>query len=174
MPMVDYADSALGMIETRGLVAAIEAADAMVKTAQVSIVSVEQTVAALITIHVFGETAAVQAAVDAGRAAAERVGELLSSHVIPRPDADVRKLILDEAGVLHKEIRNQGTSRRSGDSGTAAGTKAESSASADLESMTVRQLRSLARDTPGLPIQGREIARANKQTLVDLLRKHQA
>lgn len=169
--MVDHADSALGMIETRGLVAAIEAADAMVKTAEVSIVSVEQTVAALITIHVFGETAAVQAAVDAGRAAAERVGELLSSHVIPRPDADVRKLVLEETSTPAK--KSLASTRAKSASQTESTTPVKSQMrSGDLESMTVRELRSLARDTPGLPIQGREIARANKQTLVDLLRKH--
>lgn len=173
MPMVDHADSALGMIETKGLVAAIEAADAMVKTAEVSIVSVEQTVAALITIHVFGETAAVQAAVDAGRAAAERVGELLSSHVIPRPDADVRKLVLEEVSAPSKESSTARSSKPKSDTKTATPAKSQIK-SGDLESMTVRELRSLARETPGLPIQGREIARSNKQTLVDLLRKYRS
>lgn len=171
MPMVDHADSALGMIETKGLVAAIEAADAMVKTAEVTIVSVEQTVAALITIHVFGETAAVQAAVDAGRAAAERVGELLSSHVIPRPDADVRQLVLSEASAPTKKDAAAPGSMPSSSIEPASPVKSQIEAE-DLESMTVRELRTLARDTPGLPIQGREIARANKQTLVDLLRKY--
>ncbi|MBT8401244.1 MAG: BMC domain-containing protein [Rhodothermia bacterium] len=169
--MVDHADSALGMIETKGLVAAIEAADAMVKTADVSIVSVEQTVAALITIHVFGETAAVQAAVDAGRAAAERIGEVLSAHVIPRPDADVRELVLAEVSATGKGSTSTPPPKPARVTESATTAKRQVTSGGDLESMTVRELRSLARDTPGLPIQGREIARANKRTLLELLRK---
>jgi len=80
--MLDYA---LGLIETKGLVAAIEAADAAVKAANVQIVGKDITRGALITIKLIGEVAAVQAAVDAGSAAAARVGELISHHVIPRP-----------------------------------------------------------------------------------------
>lgn len=91
---------ALGMIETRGLVASIEAADAMVKAAQVSIVSKQRAQAGLITIFVEGETAAVKSAVDAGAAAAQRVGELVSVHVIPRPDDQMDLIIPGE-----KEIR---------------------------------------------------------------------
>ena len=78
-------DFALGLIETRGLVAAIEAADAAVKAANVELVGKDVTKGALVTIKVIGEVAAVQAAVDAGCAAAQRVGELVSRHVIPRP-----------------------------------------------------------------------------------------
>jgi ethanolamine utilization protein EutM len=77
---------ALGLIETRGLVAAIEAADAMVKAANVKIVGKEQTNPALITIKIIGDVAAVKSAVDAGAAAAQKVGELVSVHVIPQPD----------------------------------------------------------------------------------------
>jgi microcompartment protein CcmL/EutN len=76
----------LGMVETRGLVASIEAADAMVKAAKVTLVGKESITAGLITIIVVGETAAVSAAVDAGAVAAQRVGELVSTHLIPRPD----------------------------------------------------------------------------------------
>ncbi len=77
---------ALGMIETKGLVGAIEAADAMVKAANVKIVGKEQTNPALITIKIVGDVAAVKSAVDAGAAAAQKVGELVSIHVIPQPD----------------------------------------------------------------------------------------
>ena len=80
---------ALGLIETRGLVAAIEAADAMVKAANVKIVGKEQTSPALITIKIVGDVAAVKSAVDAGAAAAQKVGELVSIHVIPQPDAQM-------------------------------------------------------------------------------------
>ena len=80
---------ALGLIETRGLVAAIEAADAMVKAANVKIVGKEQTNPALITIKIVGDVAAVKSAVDAGAAAAQKVGELVSIHVIPQPDSQM-------------------------------------------------------------------------------------
>ncbi len=77
---------ALGLIETKGLIGAIEAADAMVKAAQVKLVAKEIVTGALVNIRVEGEVAAVKSAVDAGAAAAQRVGELVSAHVIPRPD----------------------------------------------------------------------------------------
>ncbi len=85
--------SALGMVETRGLVGAIEAADAMLKAANVKFVGKEKVVPALITIKVIGDTAAVKAAVDAGAEAAKRVGQLVSVHVIPQPDEQL-KIIL--------------------------------------------------------------------------------
>ena len=84
---------ALGLVETRGLVAAIEAADAMVKAANVILVGREKTDPALITVKVVGETAAVRSAVDAGAAAAKRVGELISSHIIPQPDEQMVTLL---------------------------------------------------------------------------------
>lgn len=88
-------DLALGLIETKGLVAAIEAADAMVKAADVKIISKEKVTGALIAIKVMGETAAVKASVDAGAAAAQRVGELVSVHVIPRPDDQIDLILFD-------------------------------------------------------------------------------
>jgi microcompartment protein CcmL/EutN len=93
-------NQALGMLETRGLVAAIEAADAMVKAARVTLISKEKVTGGLITILVTGETAAVKSAVDAGSAAAQRVGELVSTHVIPRPDEQVNDVVsgIEESG----------------------------------------------------------------------------
>lgn len=85
---------ALGMIETRGLVAAIEAADAMVKAANVTLTCKEHVGGGLVTVMVRGDVGAVKAATDAGAAAAERVGELISVHVIPRPHSDL-EFILD-------------------------------------------------------------------------------
>ncbi|WP_167958763.1 ethanolamine utilization microcompartment protein EutM [Anaerosporobacter faecicola] len=81
--------NALGMIETKGLVGAIEAADAMVKAANVALVGKEQVGGGLVTVMVRGDVGAVKAATDAGAAAAERVGELISVHVIPRPHSEV-------------------------------------------------------------------------------------
>lgn len=88
---------ALGMIETRGLIGAIEAADAMVKAANVTLTSREQVGGGLVTVMVRGDVGAVKAAVEAGSVAAKKVGELLSVHVIPRPHAEVEG-ILTKAG----------------------------------------------------------------------------
>lgn len=82
------AERALGLVETRGLVAALEAADAMVKAANVVCLGKEITDAALVTIKVVGEVGAVKAAVEAGASAAQRVGEMVSTHIIPRPDEE--------------------------------------------------------------------------------------
>ena len=99
--MVDYA---LGLVETKGLVAAIEAADTMVKTANVILIGKEITRGALVTIKVIGDTAAVRSAVEAGAAAAQRVGELVSQHVIPRPGDGLEELIFAESQRSSKEI----------------------------------------------------------------------
>jgi ethanolamine utilization protein EutM len=84
---------ALGMIETRGLVASVEAADAMVKAAQVTLIGKEKIGGGYVTVLVRGEVGAVKAATDAGAAAARRVGELVSVHVIPRPHDQVESIL---------------------------------------------------------------------------------
>lgn len=84
---------ALGMIETKGLVASIEAADAMVKAANVTLIGKEFVGGGLVTVMVRGDVGAVKAATDAGAAAAQRVGELVSVHVIPRPHAEVETIL---------------------------------------------------------------------------------
>jgi ethanolamine utilization protein EutM len=84
---------ALGMVETKGLIGAIEAADAMVKAANVILVGKEYIGAGFVTVMVRGDVGAVKAATDAGAAAARRVGELVSVHVIPRPHAEVEKIL---------------------------------------------------------------------------------
>jgi ethanolamine utilization protein EutM len=89
---------ALGMVETKGLVGAIEAADAMVKAARVTLVGKEQIGGGYVTVLVRGDVGAVKAATDAGAAAAQRVGELVSVHVIPRPHADVETILPKRSG----------------------------------------------------------------------------
>ncbi len=84
---------ALGMIETKGLVGSIEAADAMVKAAKVDLFGKEKATAGLVTMYVLGEVGAVKAAIDAGAAAARRVGELVSVHVIPRPHDQLSRIL---------------------------------------------------------------------------------
>lgn len=92
---------AIGFVETKGLVASIEAADAMLKASNVKLMGKEITKAALITITVIGDVAAVKASVDAGAAAAQRVGELISVHIIPRPDNQLSVILpLDKANEI--------------------------------------------------------------------------
>ena len=86
-------DNALGLIETKGLVGAIEAADAMVKAANVRLMDKVLVGGGLVTVMVRGDVGAVKAATDAGAAAAQRVGELISVHVIPRPHAEVESIL---------------------------------------------------------------------------------
>ena len=83
----------LGMVETKGVVGAIEAADAMIKAANVNLIGKVKIGGALVTVMVRGDVGAVKAAVDAGAAAAERVGELVSCHVIPRPHPDLEQIL---------------------------------------------------------------------------------
>lgn len=86
-------NEALGMVETKGLVGAIEAADSMVKSANVTLVGYEKIGSGLVTVMVRGDVGAVKASVDAGAASAEKVGEVVSVHVIPRPHTDVEKIL---------------------------------------------------------------------------------
>ena len=90
---IKMAQEALGMIETRGLVAAIEAADAMVKAANVTLVGTEKIGSGLVSVMVRGDVGAVKSAVEAGEAAAQRLGEIIATHVIPRPHGDVEKIL---------------------------------------------------------------------------------
>ena len=87
------AQEALGMVETRGLVAAIEAADAMLKYAEVTLVGTEKIGSGLVSVMVRGDVGAVKAATEAGSSAAQKLGELVAVHVIPRPHADVEKIL---------------------------------------------------------------------------------
>ena len=152
-------ETALAMIETRGLIGAIEAADAMVKAADVRLVKLEVTVGALVTVQAVGEVAAAQAALDAGRRAAERVGEVVSVHVIPNPDAAVRTLQDLDATPTPGPV--------------APSAQGNPDSAEALSRLTVRELRALARTIPDFPLQGRAIAKATKQQLVDLLVQHQ-
>ncbi|QTL98805.1 ethanolamine utilization microcompartment protein EutM [Iocasia frigidifontis] len=95
---------ALGLIETIGLVASIEAADAMVKAANVKLVGCEKIGSGYVTVMVRGDVGATKAATDAGAAAAQRVGELVSVHVIPRPHTDIEKILPDSNTTEGKEM----------------------------------------------------------------------
>ncbi len=176
-------DYALGLVETKGLVGAIEAADAMVKTANVILVGKERTDPAMITIKIVGETAAVQSAVEAGAAAAQRVGQLISKHVIPRPAEGLEDLIFARASRTPEEVEAL-------ISGAQVGVQEEEEILEEevepeepyekpvgltpeqeryyekLNGMTVHELRRYARSVEGLAIYGREISRASKKQLL--------
>ena len=244
---------ALGLIETKGLIAAIEAADAMAKAADVTIIGSEKITAALVTIKITGEVAAVRAAVDAGAAAAQRVGEVISVHVIPRPDDELdqilnvsstggapdskktprkRKNDSQQAGLFDRhetsetlveveepaaepeqeeiqeefiegpgdvtdeeisassdenesvveqtedistepeEIKEKETkpAKKSSSAVPKNVEKKETGAQGELESMNVHELRRLARTIEDFPIKGREISKANRDTLISYLK----
>lgn len=99
--------NALGMVETKGLIGAIEAADAMVKAANVSLVGKETIGAGLVTVMVRGDVGAVKAATEAGAAAADRVGELVSVHVIPRPHTEMDAILPSSMARLTGPVGNE-------------------------------------------------------------------
>lgn len=116
---------ALGMVETKGFVSAVEAADAMVKAANVKLIGKEYIGAGYVTIFVRGDVGAVKAATDAGAAAARRVGELISVHVIPRPHNEVER-VLPQGGAVglspdEKALRGSGKQLGSGTADSTAG-----------------------------------------------------
>jgi len=177
---------AFGMVETRGLVGAIEAADAMVKTSNVRLVGKERTDPALITVKIIGETAAVRSAVEAGAAAAQRVGQLVSHHVIPRPAEGIDSLVFAQSILTEEEIAAlSGEEALHGEAAEApvAAVEEEDVAFsppqatervaylAELNAMTVHELRSYARSIEGLSISGRAISMANKEQLLEELVK---
>ncbi|MBI4534866.1 MAG: BMC domain-containing protein [Ignavibacteriae bacterium] len=171
--MLEYA---LGMVETRGLVGSIEAADVMVKTANVRVLGTEYIKNGFVTIKVVGEVAAVKAAVDAATAAASRVGHVITTHVIPRPAEEIEFILKKGRQPGREAGSSPQTERKSAAPQAETGDLFEASAGdekylAKLESMTVHELRTLARETGGLSIVGREISRANKDQLIRELMK---
>lgn len=176
------------MIETRGLVASVEAADAMLKAAQVGLVCKQHVGAGLVTIIVTGDVGAVKAAVDAGAAGAARVGQLVSQHVIPRPVDEIGQMLPRAAGAVpparpeapvpepepparpapsHPVIQPAVTAEPPFGSQTSA--EPEETARGQLAAMTVQQLRALARQTDGVGLTRAEINVANKSSLVGQL-----
>ncbi len=167
---------ALGMVETRGLVGSIEAADVMVKTANVRLLDAEYIRNGYVTIKCVGDVAAVKAAVEAAAAAAQRVGQLIATHVIPRPAAEVEPIMRRQAKGLGPASPTATGSGSFAEDRPAAPDLFQASADdneyrAQLEAMTVHQLRTLAREVGGLGIYGREISKADKKQLISELMK---
>ena len=140
---------ALGLIEMLGFVGVTEAADAATKAAAVELSAVEKIEGGIISIRVLGDVGAVQAAVEAGVHAAQQVGTLVAHHVIPNPHEDLVQVF----GLVEKTDEVGETDET------------------DLESLPVHRLRQIARETPGIAIQGREISRANREQLLSELRR---
>lgn len=187
---------ALGLVETQGLIGAIEAADAMVKAANVRLIAKEKITAALVTVKVVGDVAAVRSAVDAGSAAASRVGQLVSSHVIPRPDIQIEDIIKDWGKSIKpdnsefnihdngepvkqekKEVpakpaktdKNQSSFFEEEDEieeVTVEQVESEIPPIEELREMNVHDLRKLARVIEDFPIKGRDISKANRDLLI--------
>ncbi|KPV59190.1 carbon dioxide concentrating mechanism/carboxysome shell protein [Paenibacillus sp. A3] len=146
--------TALGLIETIGVPALIAAADAAAKTADVRVMTYEKADAGLITVYIVGDVASVRAAVEAGAEEARRVGKLVGTHVIPRPDLSVSAML---ESIWRKEAPAEL-------SGTEGGESAEA-----LAKLSLQQLRELARTTPGFPLNASGINTAAKAELIRLL-----
>ena len=142
--------AAIGLIETRGLVGVIEAADAAVKSAPVELLGIKSIGGGLVSTHFRGEVAAVQVAVQAGVQAARKVSEVISHRVIPAPHLDVENLLLHQPG---------------------AATLPTQPPPDELEGLPVARLRQLVRQLPEAQLKGRQVSRANKETLLSELRR---
>ena len=207
---------ALGMIETKGLIGAIEAADAACKAADVKLISSEKVKGALINIKFIGEVAAVQSAADAGATAARRLCDLVSVHVIPNPIDELKPYLTDTASKTSdnqiKKVSRKTPKEKGKDIATSSGSKSETTLKdinntieeenvtitsdsisenknqisfdysnlaqssesellSELEPMKVHELRKMARGISNLGIYGREISRANKETLINEILK---
>ena len=174
--MLDYA---LGMVETRGLVGSIEAADVMLKAANVALLGTEYIRDGLVTVEIVGEVAAVKAAVEAGAAAAQRIGHLVSTHIIPRPSDEIESILKQRAPSFppaepyRTDVQPDTPESEEADFDFVASDD-DAEYRSQLDAMTVHQLRTLARNTEGLAIQGREISMANKDVLIHELMKKRA
>lgn len=183
-------NEAIGMIETKGLVAAIEAADAMVKAANVKLTGKVLVGGGLVTVTVRGDVGAVKAATDAGAAVAQRVGELISVHVIPRPHGEVDTILPKQPAQENKELKPQQTEATTVEEppveklketpfeGTVESFEKHlesagyEEAFEQLEKIPVVALRQFARQINGLAIAGREVSKANREKLMTEIRKH--
>ena len=157
--MASWVDQALGLVETKGLVGAIEAADAGLKAANVELLGSERADAGLVTVMFGGDVAAVKAACDAGAAAAERVGQLVGVHVIPRPSPMLAAIETDES-----------PGKRAGGEDTAAVLPNGSWDMTALENAKVVELRDMARHVENFPLKGRDVARASREELLAAFR----
>lgn len=173
--------NALGMIETYGYLAAVEALDSALKAANVSLVDVVRVKGGLVTVLIEGDVGAVKAAVDAAMAAAKRVGTVVSVHVIPRPAEDVKNMLTSSTEYVEKE--EQETLDLAPETPEAEQTKIEDMSEEEnetskkeriytreqMEEMTVANLRTLARELKITNMTSKEVRFAKKQQLIDAI-----
>ncbi len=183
-------DKALGLIETKGLIGAIEAVDAAAKAAAVVVSSVELTEAAFMTLKIEGDLGAVQAAVEAGAAAAEKIGELIAVHVIPNPSGEMAAILPQRRYISKYHPNDMRPALTDSDAETGLPIKKKKQKNrrrvtkqqnidsiknkiikTQLDKMTVSELRQIARKLVKLTLKGREISMANKQQLIDAIRR---
>lgn len=167
---------ALGMVETRGLVGSIEAADAMLKAARVTLIGNERIGGGYTTVLVRGEVGAVKAATDAGASAAKKVGELVSVHVIPRPHDQVEAILPplspppEESGDGPAPPRPKAGPGRGGPAPAAPERLPDAAAAAKLSVADLRHVaRLIAKDDPSFPLKGRRISAANRDEILPLV-----
>ena len=139
--------SAVGLIETRGMVAAIAAADEAAKTAAIELMAIEEVGGGLATVRLAGDVASVQTAVATGAVAARRIGEVISQVVIPSPHEEVAPLLFAETAAVASAVP-------------------EGYSLDQLRNLPVAQLRQLVRQTAGVELRGRAVSRANKDLLI--------
>ena len=168
------AQTAIGLIETHGLIGVIEAADTAAKAADVRLLGIERIGGGFVSLRFSGDVASVNAAVQAASEAAKQVSELVSAHVIAQPHVDVESMALAAApGLGPQGSPAEPTSHGSASAGSATGSPEPSDfhspSSEDLASLSVTRLRQLARRVPGIRLQGRQISRANKSELIEAL-----
>ena len=168
--------TALGMIETIGLVSALEAADAGLKAAQVRLLGRDYVRGGLVMVRFEGDVAAVQAAVDAGAAAARRVGAVFSAHVIPRAMPEVVRMLVSDPSPGQSGGSGGGSASSCGEDATreAASAAPEDKAPGmdDLGGWKVLALRQYARRLPGFPLRPSEIRYANKALLLESMKRY--
>lgn len=168
--------TALGMIETIGLVSALEAADAGLKAAQVRLLGRDYVRGGLVMVRFSGDVAAVQAAVDAGAAAARRVGAVFSAHVIPRAMPEVVRMLVSDHSPGHSGGSGGGSASRGGEDGTREAALAAPEDQAPgmdvLSGWKVLALRQYARRLPGFPLRPSEIRYANKALLLESMKRY--
>lgn len=166
--------TALGMIETIGLVSALEAADAGLKAAQVRLLGRDYVRGGLVMVRFSGDVAAVQAAVDAGAAAARRVGAVFSAHVIPRAMPEVVRMLVSDPSP--GQSGGSSASRGGGEDGTReaalAAPEDQPPGMDDLGGWKVLALRQYARRLPGFPLRPSEIRYANKALLLESMKRY--
>ena len=169
------ARSAIGLIETQGLVGVIAAADTAAKAADVQLLGIERIGGGLVSLRLCGDVASVQAAVQAAAEAVSHVSELVSAHVIPQPHVDVAKMTgrlapLGSGSPVPSEVGSE----REPPIPSAASERTDAEplpdlhqlSHSDLARLSVARLRQFARRTPGLKLRGRQISRANKAQLI--------